>query len=263
MAADEALVRFDERGGAGWITFNQPKQGNPLNLDSVAALSEAVSAARAADVGVLVLAAEGRSFCVGGDLGAFSAARDPGAYLKELTEALHAELLALQGLDAIVVSRVQGTAAGAGVSYAASADVVLAAESARFTMAYTKVGLTPDGGSTLMEASIGLHRTLYMALLNPVLSAREALLMGFVSEVHPDEAFEVAVDDVVAQLVAGSRTALVAAKRLIRAQATPDPATALSAESLLMSESAASPDGREGVAAFLAKRPAAFPSAQR
>ena len=259
MAADEALVTYDERGGAGWITFNQPALGNPLNLDSVAALSAAVSAARAADVGVVVLAAEGRSFCVGGDLGAFSAAPDPGAYLKELTEALHAELLALQALDAIVVSRVQGTAAGAGVSYAASADIVLAAESARFTMAYTKVGLTPDGGTTLMEASTGLHRSLYMALLNPVLSAREALLMGFVSEVHPDEAFEVAVDDVVAQLVAGSRTALVAAKRLIRAQATPDPATALPRRVAADERERSQPGWARGRGRVLGQAPAELP----
>ena len=113
-----------------------------------------------------------------------------------------------------------------------------------------------------MTASIGLHRTLYMALLNPLLSAREALLMGFVSEVHPDDTFDDAVAQVLAQLSSGSRDALVSAKRLIRAQAVPSPETALRRETLAMRENAGGPDGREGVAAFLEKRSAEFPSSK-
>ena len=258
MSDTEALVRFELRDGAGWITFSDPDRGNPFSMESVADLSAAIAEARRTDVGVVVLAAEGRSFSVGGDLATFHAAEDPSKYLDDLAEALHREISELMHLDAIVVSLVQGTAAGAGVAFAAAADIVLATESARFTMAYTKVGLSPDGGSSLMSASIGLHRTLYMALLNPLLSAREALLMGFVSEVHPDEQFADAAAAVVAQLVAGSRSALVSAKRTIRAQALPAPEAALRRESLAMRESAGSPDGREGVAAFLEKRPPAF-----
>ena len=262
MAENEPMVTFEVREGVGWITFNQPDKGNPFNLESVAALSEAVAAARKADVGVVVLAAKGKSFSVGGDLASFNAAPDPAKYLDDLAEALHREVSELMRLDAIVVSVVQGTAAGAGVSFAAAADIVLATESARFTMAYTKVGLSPDGGSSLMTASIGLHRTLYMALLNPLLSAREALLMGFVSEVHPDDTFDDAVAQVLAQLSSGSRDALVSAKRLIRAQAVPSPETALRRETLAMRENAGGPDGREGVAAFLEKRSAEFPSSK-
>jgi len=263
MSEHEPLVTFEVKDGAGWITFNQPEKGNPFNLESVAALSEAVSQARASDVGVVVLAAKGKSFSVGGDLAAFKDVPDPSQYLDDLAEALHREVSELMRLDAIVVSVVQGTAAGAGVAFAACADIVLATESARFTMAYTKVGLSPDGGSSLMTASIGLHRTLYMALLNPLLSAREALLMGFVSEVHPDDTFDAAVAQVLQQLTSGSRDALVSAKRLIRAQALPAPETALRRETLAMRDNAGSPDGREGVAAFLEKRPAVFPSAHR
>jgi len=261
MSEDEPMVTFEVRDSAGWITFNRPDQGNPFNRESVASLSEAITAAREANVGVVVLAAKGRSFSVGGDLGAFHAAPDPAVYLEDLATALHHEVVALMELDAIVVSVVHGTAAGAGVSFAACADIVLAGESARFTMAYTKVGLSPDGGSSLMTASIGLHRTLYMALLNPVLTAREALLMGFVTEVHPDAELEAAVAAVVTQLAGGSRTALVSAKRLIRQQATPSPVEALRQETMAMRENAGSPDGREGVAAFLEKRAPTFPSA--
>jgi 2-(1,2-epoxy-1,2-dihydrophenyl)acetyl-CoA isomerase len=261
MADSRKTVTFELRDGAGWITFTDPDRGNPFSKESVAELSAAIAEARKADVGVVVLAAEGRSFSVGGDLAAFNASEDPAKYLDDLAEALHREISELMHLDAIVVSVVQGTAAGAGVAFAAAADIVLAAESARFTMAYTKVGLSPDGGSSLMTASIGLHRTLYMALLNPLVSAREALLMGFVSEVHPDESFAEAVDGVIAQLVAGSRAALVSAKRTIRAQALPSPEAGLRRESLAMRENAGSPDGREGVAAFLEKRTPNFGAA--
>ncbi len=151
MPSSETLVTFEVRDQAGWITLNEPGKGNPFNLDSVAALREAISAAVAADVGVVVLGAQGRSFSVGGDLAAFRSADDPSAYLAELTGALHEQVVSLMEMDAIVVAAVHGTAAGAGVAFATSADLVLAAESARFTLAYTKVGLSPDGGTSLLE----------------------------------------------------------------------------------------------------------------
>jgi 2-(1,2-epoxy-1,2-dihydrophenyl)acetyl-CoA isomerase len=163
-------------------------------------------------------------------------------------------------MDAVVVSVVQGTAAGAGVSLAAAADLVIAAASARFTLAYTKIGFSPDGGSSLLTASIGLHRALHLALLNPVVTADEARAMGLVTQVHPDDELDAAVEGVVGVLRSGSRTAQVAAKRLLREVATPGAEAALRRETLSIRARAASPDGREGVAAFLEKRAPAFPS---
>jgi 2-(1,2-epoxy-1,2-dihydrophenyl)acetyl-CoA isomerase len=258
MAESTELVTFEVRGAAGWITLNQPEKGNPFNLESVASLADAIAQAKAADVGVVVLGAEGRSFSVGGDLSSFRAAPDPSAYLAELTQALHRQIIELMELDAVVVAAVQGTAAGAGVAFATSADLVVAAQSARFTLAYTKVGLSPDGGTSLLSASIGMHRTLALALLNPVLSAEDARATGFVTQVHPDEELPGEVASLVAQLVAGSRSAQVAAKRLIRAEALASPAETLALESETMSTSAGTPDGIEGVSAFLEKRPAVF-----
>ena len=157
---------------------------------------------------------------------------------------------------------VQGIAAGAGVPLAAAADIVLAGASARFTLAYTKIGFSPDGGSSLLTASLGLHRALHLALLNPVLSAADAQAAGLVAEVHPDDELDAAADRVVAQLLAGSRTAQVAAKRLLREVALPGAEAALRRETLSVRACAAGPDGREGVDAFLAKRAPEFPSAR-
>jgi 2-(1,2-epoxy-1,2-dihydrophenyl)acetyl-CoA isomerase len=153
---------------------------------------------------------------------------------------------------------VQGVAAGAAVPLAAAADIVLAGRSARFTLGYTKIGFSVDGGSSLLTSSLGLHRALHLALLNPVLSAEQAQAVGLVAQVHDDGALDAAVDEVVRQLLAGSATAQAATKRLIRTAAQAAPETALRAETLAVRTAAGSPDGREGVAAFLAKRPPSF-----
>lgn len=254
-AVDYAL---DE--GAARITLSAADRGNPVDPSTAAELHEAVRRARADDARVVMLRSEGRAFSVGGDVGAFAAAEDPERLVDDLAETLHRTISDLHRMDAVVVSVVQGVVAGAGVALAAAADVVLAGESARFTLAYTKVGLSPDGGSSLLTASLGLHRALHLALLNPVLSAEQAREAGLVAEVHADAHLDAAADRVVTQLLGGSRTAQVAAKRLFREAAVPWAEGALRRETLSIRACAASPDGREGVAAFVAKRPPAFPS---
>jgi 2-(1,2-epoxy-1,2-dihydrophenyl)acetyl-CoA isomerase len=210
-----------------------------------------------------VLRSEGRAFSVGGDVGSFAAADDLEQLVDDLAETLHRTISDLHRMDAVVLSVVQGVAAGAGVALAAAADVVLAGASARFTLAYTKLGFSPDGGSSLLTASLGLHRALHLALLNPVLSADQAQAVGLVAEVHPDAELEAAADRVLAQLLAGSRTAQVAAKRLLREVAVPWAEGALRRETLSIRACADDADGREGVDAFVAKRPPTFPSAVR
>ena len=261
--ADGALlscVRYDFADGAATLTLARPERGNSLDQACIDDLLEAVRRARTDDARVVVLRADGRAFCVGGDVAAMAAATDRERYLDDLAETLHRAVAELQQLDAVVVSVVQGVAAGAGVPLAAAADLVLAGSSARFTLAYTKIGLSPDGGSSLLSASLGLHRALHLALLNPMLTAQEAREAGLVAQVHPDDQLDAACAAVVTQLLAGSRTAQVAAKRLLRAQAIPSPESALRREALAIRAAADGADGAEGIQAFLAKRPAVFPS---
>ena len=253
-------VRYELAFGAARITLAAPDRGNALAPDLAAALLDAVRRARADDARVVVLRGEGRAFCVGGDVDSFAAAENREHMVDDLAETLHRTISDLHRMDAVVVSVVQGVAAGAGVPLAAAADIVLAGASARFTLAYTKIGLSPDGGSSLLTASLGLHRALHLALLNPVLSAEQARVAGLVAEVHPDDVLDAAVDAVVDQLLAGSRTAQVAAKRLLREVALPWAEGALRRETLSIRSCAVSPDGQEGVDAFVAKRAAAFPS---
>jgi len=254
-------VRYEHRDGAAWVTLCRPERRNALDLDVAEALTAAVRQARRDDARVVVLQAEGKAFSVGGALDAFAAAPDREHLIDDLAEALHRVVSDLQRMDAIVVAAVQGTAAGAGVPLAAAADILLAARSARFTLAYTKVGLTPDGGSSLLTASLGLHAALRLALLNPEVTAEQLQAAGLVAGVHDDEHLAAEVERTVAGLLAGSRSAQVAAKRLLRGVATPHAEGALRRETLAIREAAASPDGHEGVDAFLARRPPAFPSA--
>lgn len=258
---DEPLA-YELRGGAARITLSAGDRGNPLGPGLGAALLDAVRRARYDDARVVLLRADGRAWSVGGDVRAFGSVHGEGRdrLVDDLAEGLHRVVSDLHRMDAVVVAAVQGTAAGAGVPLAAAADVVLAAESARFTLAYTKIGFSPDGGSSLLTASLGLHRALHLTLLNPVLTAHEAQAAGLVAQVHPDGELDAAADAVVAQLLAGSRTAQVAAKRLLRGVALPDAEGALRRETLSVRACATSPDGEEGVAAFLGKRPARFPS---
>jgi 2-(1,2-epoxy-1,2-dihydrophenyl)acetyl-CoA isomerase len=254
-------IRYEVRDGAAYLTLCQPDRGNPVDMAMATDLRDAVARARADDVRVVVLDHEGKAFSVGGDISAFGTAEDPSAFIKDLANVLHEGVLGLTQLDAIVVSVVRGTAAGAGFPLAAAADVVLASEAARFVLAYTKIGLTMDGGSTLLTTTVGLHRMLHWALLNPVLSAADLHAAGVVTQVHPPEELDAAAEKVVAQLLAGSRDAQVAVKHLLRDKVAADAAAALDKETALIAQAAGTPDGREGFTAFLEKRAPAFPSA--
>lgn len=255
------MPRVELRDGAAWVLLDRPETGNVVDLAFVAELWACLQEVRAADARVVVLASTGELFSVGGDLRAFAAAENPADLVEDLADALHRALAALHRLDAVVVAVVRGTVAGAGVSLVAAADLVLAAASTTFTLAYTRVGLSPDGGSTLLPASIGLHRALHLALLNPTLTADDAHRAGLVAQVHPDADLAAAADQVVARLLAGSRQAQVAARRLLRRQAHPAPEAAMALESASIRAAAGSPDGTEGIAAFLGRRAPQFPSA--
>ncbi|MCW2784677.1 MAG: enoyl-CoA hydratase [Marmoricola sp.] len=254
-------VSYEYADGVAWITLDDAEHGNAIHPAMIAELHDAVRRSTADRARVIVLQARGKFFSVGGDLGAFAAA--PGAdnvsvFIDDLAEAIHRVVLELVQNEAIVVSVVQGTAAGAGFPLAASADVVIAAASAKFTLGYTKVGLSVDGGTSLLVHSLGLHRALRLALLNDVLSAAEAQAAGLVARVLPDDELAAGVQEVVGRLVSGPAAALAATKRLLRTTADPAPERALRAETRSIRDRAGEPDGREGVLAFVEKRAPRF-----
>lgn len=253
-----SAVRYTFEAGIARITFTGGEKGNPLNAGSVAELHEAVRAATRAHARVVVIAAEGPMFCAGGDLRAFSAADEVAGFIDDLAESLHRIVSELVRSDAVVVSVVHGAAAGAGFSLAAAADIVIAAESATFSLAYTKVGLSPDGGGSMLVHTLGLHRVMRLALLGDQVTAHQAHAAGLVARVVTADRLDDVTNQIVGQLASGPAAAQAATKKLVREATEPAPEAAMRKETLSIRRLAASPDGLEGVTAFLEKRRPAF-----
>lgn len=252
---------FEVKDGVGLIRLNRPDEGNAITLEMA---NEMLAAALRCDedpeIRAVVLTGSGKMFCAGGDLKAFAAQgeRLP-AYLKKVTQVFHAVISRFNWMDAPVIGAINGTAAGGGFSLALTTDIAIAAESARFTMAYTKVGLTPDGGASYFLARlVGLRRAKEMALLNPVLSARQALEWGLINQVVPDDQVLPAALDLASQLAQGPTLAMGEAKRLILAGVSESLESQMERESRAIAEMAGKADGREGVAAFIDKRTPKF-----
>jgi 2-(1,2-epoxy-1,2-dihydrophenyl)acetyl-CoA isomerase len=248
---------FEVKDGVGLIRLNRPDDGNALTLEMAAELLDAALRCDE-DPGVraVVLTGSGKMFCAGGDLKAF-AAQGEGAsfYMKQVTQAFHAAISRLNWMAAPVIGAINGTAAGGGLSLALATDIALAAESAKFTLAYTRVGLAPDGASTYFLARmVGLRRAKEMALLNPVLSAQQALEWGLINRVVADDQVLPAALDLARQLAKGPTRSLGEAKRLILSGATESLESQMERESRSIAALVGSPDGREGIAAFLDKR---------
>jgi 2-(1,2-epoxy-1,2-dihydrophenyl)acetyl-CoA isomerase len=250
-------VLLDVRDGVARLTLNRPDAANAINVELSRALDEATKQLMTAAVRVVLLSGAGVRFCGGGDVKAFASEPDriPGI-LDEILTALHPAVTRLAEIDAPVVAAVQGSAAGAGLALVAGADIVLAGASTKFVMAYTGIGLNPDGGSTwYLPRVVGLRRATELALTNRALSADEALEWGIVSRVVPDDALTSEADALVAQLAAGPTRAYGATKRLLRASLSNELGAQLEREKSEIEALGASADGVEGVSAFVERRP--------
>ena len=154
-----------------------------------------------------------------------------------------------------MIVAVNGSAGGAGMSLCLFADLVLAAESAKFTLAYTRAGLSPDGGSTyFLPRIVGVRRALELALTNRVLSAKEAHEWGIVTKVVADGELLTEADALARQLAAGATRAYGAAKRLLHHSFAESLETQMELEAQAITDAARMRDAREGIAAFIAKR---------
>ena len=253
-------VELEVRDGVATLTLNRPDSYNALTLElarellSVALRCEADRGIRA-----LILTGAGRHFCFGGDLRAMRVQGEsaPG-YLNELTTHLHAAISAFTRMRAPVVAAVNGTAAGAGVGLVCAADLALCARGSRFSLAYTGVGLTPDGSvSFLLPRIVGRRRAMELLLLNRVLGAEEALGWGLVNQVVDDAELAAQAHALAARLAAGPTESFGATKRLLEASA-PGLETQMALEGRTIAAMSTHPHGREGIAAFIDKRPASY-----
>jgi 2-(1,2-epoxy-1,2-dihydrophenyl)acetyl-CoA isomerase len=253
---------FEVRENVAYITLNRPEVSNAMNLEMSREFYEAASECeQSSHLRAVLITGAGRAFCSGGDVKSF-AAQEPAnlpAYYRSITLFLHQAIHRFARMPAPVVMAVNGTAGGGGMSLACAGDIVLASESARFTMAYTKIGLTPDGSSTYyLPRIIGLRRTLELALTNRVLSAQEAETMGLVTRVVPDDRLMAHAQALVGELAKGPTRAYGGVKRLVYSATNTPLAEQMEFETEWLTDMAGTDDVQEGIAAFIAKRPPQF-----
>jgi enoyl-CoA hydratase len=238
--------------GALWLTLNRPEVFNALNADMAVGLAEHVEQATARDdVRVVVLTGVGAAFSTGADIsGANAQLLDEHA-----VDAANRIIRAIVGLDKPVVAAVNGVAAGVGCSAALAADLVVAAESASFLLAFARVGLMPDGGATAsVAASIGRARAMRMALLAEPLTAREAYDAGLATHLASDEDFPELVATIVRRLAAGPPLAFAATKKAINAATLGQLEPALARERTGQTVLLRTDDTAEGMRAFAERR---------
>ena len=253
-------VRWEERAGVGHIVLDRPERANALCLSLARQLVTAIERAGKADVGAVLLSAQGKQFCAGGDINEFVAHRDElDALIVAMLDIVHPAIHRLATLPVPVVSAVQGPVGGAGIAVALCADIVLASSAMKLRGGYSAIGLSPDlGASYYLARRAGAARAKFILMTNRPVSAEECLRLGLVDEVHAPDALMPAAQALAEQLAAGATGSLGGIKRLCDAAAHHELRAHLDAEREALLRCARSADGREGVLAFVEKRAPEF-----
>lgn len=257
MPVPYRTLNFTVSGHLAQLVLNRPDRANAIDVETARELmSAAIQCDEDPGVRAILLRGEGPMFCGGGDLKTFAQqGEELPSYLKEVTTYLHAAISRLCRQAAPTVCAVHGFAAGGGFSLAVACDVLVMAESAKLTMAYTKAGLTPDGSSTyFLTRQVGLRRALDLALTNRVLTAANALDWGLASRVVPDGQLLDKAEEIARSLAAGPTWALGMTKHLLHAGQTESLETQMERETRAIADAVRTSDGREGIRAFVEKR---------
>jgi 2-(1,2-epoxy-1,2-dihydrophenyl)acetyl-CoA isomerase len=254
-------LKSDRQGAVLTLTLNRPDALNALTPSLLSTLSKALrDAGKDAEVRALVLTGAGRAFCAGADLSAVPASKDSLGQI--LRDKFNPVILQLRRLEKPVVAAVNGVAAGAGASLAFACDLQVAAEDAKFPLAFTKVGLTPDSGmSFFLTRALGISRALEAAWLGEPISAKLAHEAGLVNRLAPaGKALELA-QELAAKLTELPARSVSLTKRSFQRSAERQLEAQLDYEAYLQEILGRTDDFKEGVAAFKEKRPPKFTGA--
>ena len=254
-------VLLDRAGAVATITLNRPALLNALNGELAQQLYAAVQTCAVDDaVRCVVLRGAGRGFMAGGDIKNFRERLNaPGGPTEFLFEPFHGAITLLRSMPKPVIASLHGPVAGAGVSLALAPDLAIAAESTIFTLAYARIGTSPDGGSTyFLPRVVGLRRALEIALLADNFDARQALDWGIVNRVVPDEQIAEETTKLAERLANGPTAAYAKAKALLNSSLEQGLTAQLTAEEELFRASTQTSDFAEGINAFLDKRTPSF-----
>lgn len=254
--SEPALLAID--GPVATITLNRPAAFNAIDLSIAKKLEQLAGEVEASDdVRVLVIQGEGRAFCAGGDLqtiGGAAAADNITPVVGEMLAHYHAFIASLRRMPKLVLASVHGSAAGAGLSLAFVADLCIASDDARFTPAYGKIGVSPDGGGTVgVVASVGIRRALQIFLAEDSFTAQQAHDWGLVAKIVPAVELKAATRELAQRLAQNAPAGLAATKALIYRSPTTPIEQQLAAERDAIIDCMHSEDFRLAVKKFLSK----------
>lgn len=253
-------ILLDSADGIARLTLNRPERLNSFNRVMLVEIREAFERIKSdSSIRVLVITGSGRAFCAGQDLQEPGALDSPESVAELLHKFYNPMIGDLRSLELPVIAAVNGVAAGAGCSLALACDLVLAAQSASFVQAFCRIGLVPDaGGSFFLPRLVGPARALGLALLGDPLPAATAEAWGLIWRCVPDDSLASETDALARRLAAQATRALALTKRAIGGAANRSLDQQLNLEADLQAKAAGTADFREGLAAFLEKRPARF-----
>jgi 2-(1,2-epoxy-1,2-dihydrophenyl)acetyl-CoA isomerase len=243
------------------ITLNRPEKMNAFNREMLRELGDIVRGVSDSEkLRVVLLTGEGKGFCAGGDLEAAKASGETSNYLGKLATSFHNVLDTLASSPALVVTVVNGMAAGGGMALALAGDLRVAMPEAKFKLGYGRVGLTMDGGlSWRLPRLIGATQAQRVVFTDPEIDADEAHALGLVHQVTPNSDIPTALQGLVEAVKKQSRGSILTHRQLLAESQGRTLAQSYEAEAITMKASAGGADGREGIAAFVEKRPPNFP----
>ncbi len=254
-------VKLAREGAVAFIEFQRPERHNALDIETARAfLDRCREVERDAGVRAVVLAGQGASFGVGGDLAELQAGGPRAA--RDIIAPLHEAVALLAGMDAPVIAKLRGIVAGGSMSLALGCDLAVASEQARFNFAYTNAGTTADlGGSWYLPRIVGLRCAMQIALLNETIDAPRALALGLVNKIVPDAQLDAEIEGLALRLASGPTKALGRMKRLLRLSGTNGLHGQLAVEAATFLDCAGTNDFREAIDAILGKRAPQFTGA--
>lgn len=255
--SDFKTLTLSKNNAIATLTLNRPDAANGLNTKMGEELMRAsIEIDEDPEIRAVILQANGKMFCAGGDLKEFASyGEQTGRKLKALTSNLHAAISRLNRMPKPLIVSVNGMAAGAGFSIAIAGDIVIAADNAKFTMAYTAAGLSPDGScSYFLPRLIGLRKTQELMLTNRRLSAKEALDWGLITKVVSADELEQTALQIATEMAQGPTLAYSQVKQLLLSSFDNSLETQMELEARGITAMGNSLDGQEGINAFTQKR---------
>jgi len=261
---DYEHIVLKKRGNVATLTLNRQEKLNAINHKMIEEIDNALTATRQnREIRALIITGAGRAFCSGADVGdmARQAAGAP-MTVRRWTQMIHRAILAITELEQPVIAKVNGLAVGIGCSLALSADIIIAAENAQFSLIFSQIGLIPDGGSLFhLPRLVGIAKAKELIFTARKVDATEAQRMGLINKAVPAETLDAEVENLANQLAEGPTAAFGIAKRIMNKGLTMDLSSVLESEASGQALAGTTEDAREGVMAFLEKRKPKFKGA--